>query len=237
MKMLTKEALGVEHLRKTYRGREVLRDVTFRLEPGEAVALLGPRGAGKTTLCRILAGMTFPEGGSVSLFGSAGEAELHKARRQVGFLVDVPFANKSMNVEKNLHLRAGLYGKPDKDDIRRLMKRLRISEADVGGKRISLLRQATQALYALAGALVNGPRLLILDEPLTDLDTEDLEPVYALLRELREAGTAMLLSGESADRLRPICSRAFMLNEGVLTGPVPMEELPSSCAGDGGNLG
>ncbi len=232
--MLTKEALRVEHLRKTYRGREVLRDVTFRLEPGEAAALLGPRGAGKTTLCRILAGMTFPEGGSVSLFGSAGEAELHKARGQVGFLVDVPFANKSMNVEKNLHLRAGLYGKPDKDDIRRLMKRLKISEADVGGKRISLLRKATQALYALAGALVNGPGLLILDEPLTDLDTEDLEPVYALLRELREAGTAMLLSGESADRLRPICSRVFMLNEGVLTGPAPMEELaPASCAENG----
>lgn len=226
--METKEVLKAEHLRKTYRDRDVLRDVTFRLESGDAVALLGPRGAGKTTLLRILAGMTFPEAGSVSLFGSAGEAELRRARGQVGFLVDAPFANKSLNVEKNLLLRAGLYGKPDRGDIRRLMKRLKISETDVGGKRIVLLRKATQALFALAGALVNKPRLLILDDPLTDLDTEDLEPVYALLRELREAGTAMLLSGESADLLRPVCSRALLLREGVLTGPVPMEEAPSA---------
>ena len=222
--MEIREVLRAEHLRKAYHGRDVLKDVTFRLETGDAVALLGPRGAGKTTLLRILAGMTFPEEGSVSLFGSAGAAELRRARQQTGFLVDAPFGKKTFNVEKNLLLRAGLYGKPDKGHIRRLMKQLRIREADVGGKRMSLLLKGTQARCALAAALVNKPRLLILDEPLRDIDTDDLGPVYSLLNELRESGTAMLLTGEGGELLRPVCSRALLLKEGVLTGPIPMKE-------------
>ena len=222
--METREVLRAEHLRKTYRGRDVLKDVTFRLETGDAVALLGPPGAGKTTLLRILAGMAFPEEGSISLFGSAGEMALRRARQQAGFLVGAPFGKKTFNVEKNLRLRAGLYGKPDREHIRRLMKQLRIREADVGGKRMSLLLRGTQARCAIAAALVNKPRLLILDEPLRDVDTEDLAPIYSLLHELRESGTAMLLTGEDGELLRPVCSRAMFLNEGVLTGPVPMEE-------------
>ena len=70
--METREVLKVEHLRKAYRGQDVLKNVTFSLESGTATALVGPAGAGKTTLFRILAGMAFPDGGSVSLFGSSG---------------------------------------------------------------------------------------------------------------------------------------------------------------------
>ncbi len=82
--------LEVSRLRKKYKSQEVLKDVSFRLEPGTATALIGPCGAGKTTLLRILAGMAFSDEGDVSLFGSTGEEELRRARRQVGFLVDAP---------------------------------------------------------------------------------------------------------------------------------------------------
>ena len=68
--METDEILKVTHLRKAYRGREVLKDVTFSLAPGTAAALIGPPGTGKTTLFRIIAGMAFPEDGSISIFGS-----------------------------------------------------------------------------------------------------------------------------------------------------------------------
>ena len=223
--METGEILRVTHLRKAYRGRDVLKDVTFSLAPGTAAALIGPDGSGKTTLFRILAGMAVPEEGNISLFGRSGETELRKARQQVGFLVDAAFGEKTFNVEKNLLLLAGLYGKPDKQYIRLLMKRLKIRETDVGSKRVSLLTKAVQARYALAAALVNKPRLLILDEPLENLHTDDLEMVCALLNELREEGTAMLLSGSAANRLRPVCSQALMLSEGVVTGPVSMSTV------------
>ncbi len=218
--------LEVSCLRKQYKDQTVLKDVSFRLEPGTATALIGPHGAGKTTLIRILAGMAFPDEGSVSLFGSTGETELRRARQQAGFLADEPFGKPAFNVEKNLLLRAGLYGKPDRRYIRQIMKRLNINENQIGAWKLNKMLPDQVGRYALAAALVNRPRLLILDEPLVKIDTEDLEAVCGLLGELREEGTAMLLSGRTAARLRLVCSRALLLNEGVMTGPVPMEELP-----------
>jgi ABC-2 type transport system ATP-binding protein len=218
-------AVQVERLEKRYRDREALKDVSFRLEAGTVTALLGPEGAGKTTLIRILAGMAFPDGGTVSLFGSSDAAGLRAARQQTGFLADAAFGKRSFNVEKNLILLAGLYGKPDRRYIRKLMRRLHIAEQDVGRKRIGTLLEVAQARYALAAALAHKPRLLILDEPLEELHTDDLETVYSLLRELREEGTTMLLSGRSPARLRHVCSQALLLEGGVLTGPVPMDAL------------
>lgn len=216
--------LEVSRLRKQYKDQKVLKDVSFRLEEGTATALIGPHGAGKTTLIRILAGMVFPDEGSVSLFGSAGEAELRRARQRAGFLADEPFGKPTFNVEKNLLLRAGLYGKPDRRYLRQIMKRLKINENQIGAWKLNKMLPDQIGRYALAAALVNKPRLLVLDEPLVKIDTEDLEAVCGLLNELREEGTAMLFSGRSAERLRLVCDRALLLQEGVLTGPVSMEE-------------
>ena len=225
--------LQVEHLQKKYRDKDVLKDVSFRLEPGTATALIGPRGAGKTTLIRILAGMAFPDGGSISLFGSRGEEELRQARQRAGFLVDAPFGKGGFPVEKNLLLLARLYGKPDRRHIRKLMKRLEISEKEIGVLKVSQLLKIVQARYALATALAHKPGLLILDEPLEALHTDDLETVCALLNELREEGTTMLLTGGEVKRLRLVCSQVLLLQDGVLTEPVPMEELTEETEREG----
>ena len=222
--MKTEEVLRVEHLQKQYKGRTVLKDVSFTLEAGTATALAGPMGAGKTTLFRILAGTAVPDAGNVSLFGSSSEKELRKARQQVGFLADKAFGENTLNVEKNLRLLAGLYGKPDIRHIRHLMKRLKLTERDVGSKRLSTLIGSVRARYALAAALVHKPGLLILDEPFADLHTDDLEMVFSLLSELKEEGTTMLLSGQGANQLKEICSQTLTLNEGVMTSPEPITE-------------
>ena len=106
--METREILRAEHLRKEYRKQAVLEDVSFTLEEGTATALMGTSGTGKTTLIRILAGLVYPEEGSLSLFGQTGESGLREARRQTGFLVDSAPVDKYRNVEGNLILRAEL---------------------------------------------------------------------------------------------------------------------------------
>lgn len=226
--MKTEEVLRVEHLRKQYKSRTVLKDVSFTLEAGTATALVGPLGAGKTTLFRILAGTAFPDAGNISLFESSSEKELRKARQQVGFLVDKAFGENTLNVEKNLCLLAGLYGKPDIRHIRHLMKQLKLTERDVGSKRLSTLNGSVRARYALATALVHKPRLLVLDEPLADIHTDDMETVFSLLSELKEEGTAMLISGQGANLLQKICSQTMTLNEGVMTSPQPLTEVENN---------
>ena len=222
--METREVLRAEHLRKEYRKQVVLEDVSFTLEEGTATALMGTSGTGKTTLIRILAGLVYPEEGSLSLFGQTGESGLREARRQTGFLVDSAPGDKYRNVEGNLILRAELYGKPDRKYLRGLMKRLRLTEREIGTRRVGKLSLGQRGRCALASALVNRPRLLVLDEPFIGLDTESVNLVCELLNELREEGTTLLLTGHVAEQLRQVCSQTLILENGVLRGPVPFEQ-------------
>ncbi len=220
--------LAVSRLRKGYKGRDVLKDVSFTLEAGAALALVGPEGAGKSTLIRILAGLEFPEAGTFSLLGSEGERAPGRAREQTGFVLDAPFGYENSTVLQNLIFRAQLYGKPDPARIRELRQELRLTERfHVGRKeKLRLLSQSASKRYGLACALMNRPKLLILDDFLTGVDRENTEFLTDLLIRLREEGTALLLSGREAEPLGEICPCALLLENGVLTGPVPTAEPP-----------
>lgn len=219
--------LEVSNVRKQYQNRDVLKAVSFRLQAGTATALVGPNGAGKTTLIRILAGLVIPEEGTVSLFGSTGEKELRIARQQVGFIVDSAYGYDTMTIRQNLTLRAELYGKPDQAWIREVRKELRLTEEFHIGPRQQLkhLSLGQKGRYALAAALVHKPKLLILDEPLVGIDKENVMIVSNLLNRLKEEGVAMLLSGHVAEQLRKICTHALLLENGIMCGPVPIEEV------------
>ena len=225
--MMAEYVLQAERLRKTYGKQVVLEDVSFALTAGTATALLGPKGAGKTTLIRILAGMAVPEEGSVSLFGSGNGRELRLARQKAGFLVDSPVFYENLPARRNLRIRAGLYGRPDTEYLRELRRELHLTQKyDVGRRQpMRLLGLGEKARYALAAALVNRPRLLVLDEPFAGLDPENSDLVMDLLTRLREEGITMLISDQSVEGLRPLCSQALLLKEGSLTGPVPIHPV------------
>ena len=219
--------LEVSHLRKAYKKRDVLKDVSFTLAPGTATALVGPNGAGKTTLIRILAGLVIPEEGTVSLFGSTNDRELRLARQRVGFIVDSAYGYDTMTVKQNLICRAELYGKPDKAYIQELREELRLTDKYhiAPRQQLKLLSLGQKGRYALAAALVHKPKLLILDEPLVGIDRENVNIVSDLLNRLREEGVAMLLSGHVAEQLQKICTHALLLEEGTMRGPVPIAEV------------
>lgn len=216
--MMAECVLSVRHLRKTYRGREALRDLSFTLEAGDAAALVGPKGAGKTTLVRILAGLVLPEAGEVSLFGSRNERELRLARRQTGFLPDTGELYGFRSVEQNLGVTASLYGKPDPAYIRQLRREMGLTAKEQISRRLPLWRlpRAHWGDCALAAALVSRPRLLVLDEPLSGLDTKSIERLTAVLRRLREEGVTLLLTGEGPEELEPVCTRVLRLEAGMI---------------------
>ncbi len=223
---MSEAVLEVSRLRKGYKNHPVLKDVSFALEAGTSTALVGLAGAGKSTLIRTLAGLEVPDEGSVSLFGSSNEKELCRARRQTGFVLETPFGYENLTVLQNLIHRASLYGRPDMARIKELRKEMRLTERDhVGVKeKLRLLSLGAEKRYSLACALIPKPRLLILDEPLTGIDKENQRFLTDQLIRLREEGVTLLISGQSAAELQTICTRALLLEEGVLRRTVPMEE-------------
>ena len=177
-------------------------------------------------MIRILAGLEVPDEGSVSLFGSSDEKELCRARRQMGFVLETPFGYENLTVLQNLIHRGSLYGKPDLARIKELRKELRLTERDHVGikEKLRLLSPGAEKRYSLVCALIPKPRLLILDEPLTGIDKENQRFLTDQLIRLREEGVTLLITGPAAGPLQTICSHALLLEEGVLRGPVPMEE-------------
>ncbi len=226
--------LEVSHLYKRYDQQEILRDVSFSLEAGAATALVGVTGTGKSSLIRILAGLEVPEKGSVSLFGSANEKELCRARQKTGFVLETPFGYEELTVLRNLALRAAFYGKPDRARIKELRTELRLTERYHVGvtDKLRFMSPRAEKRYSLACALMQSPRLLILDELLTGIDEENLHFLTDQLIRLRETGMTIFITGPTAAPLRSICSHAFLLDKGVLTGPVPMEEVEDGENGD-----
>ncbi len=223
---MSEVVLEVSQLSKGYKTQNVLKDVSFALEAGTATALAGPVGAGKSTLIRTLAGLEVPDEGSVSLFGSSNEKELSRARRETGFVLEMPFGYAELTVLRNLIHRSSLYGRPDMARIKELRKELRLTERDhVGVKeKLRLLSPGAEKRYSLACALMQKPRLLILDEPLTGIDRENRSFLTDQLIRLREEGVTLLISGQSAAELQTICTHALLLEEGGLRGPVSIEE-------------
>lgn len=211
-------AVRVDNLSKKYKGKTVLNNVSFELEKGSATALVGVNGSGKTTLMRILAGLVLADSGSISLLGSETGRELRRARNKSGFLIEAPIYYSSMSVKKNLAIRAGLYGSVDTKYIKELLKRMKLSEREVGNGRISLLSYGQKSRYGILSALVSKPELIVLDEPFNGLDEEGADIAAALLNELRyEHGVTILISGHIDEQLERVCTERLLFENGSVS--------------------
>ena len=210
-------ALSVERACVALGGREVLREVSFSLEAGQFCGLIGSNGSGKTTLLRAILGFVALAAGRITLGGGAAEPA-----RRIGY---VP---QKITLDPGLPLRArdvvalGLDGArlgpslPSKARAARVDEMLRSVGAEAfADQRVGLLSGGQQQRVLVAHALVRRPRLLLLDEPLANLDVRSTAEIVALLRRLsREYGAAVLLSAHDMNPLLPVMDRIVYLANG-----------------------
>jgi len=213
--------LSLEGLRKTYRDPMTLRPftavdgVTLELERGEIFGLLGPNGAGKTTTIKLLLGLARPTAGRVLLDGR--EPHDPASRSRLGYLPENPCFYDHLTPLEYLDLTGALFGIPSVIRRRRavdLLERLGLS-----GHARKALRKFSKGMtqrVGLAQALMNEPRLLVLDEPMSGLDPVGRSEVKALLREQRAAGATILMSSHVLAETEPICNRVGIMKLGRL---------------------
>jgi daunorubicin resistance ABC transporter ATP-binding subunit len=195
------EASGVV---KSFGTVQALRGVDLTVPPGSLTALLGPNGAGKTTLVRIVATLLRPDSGTVRVLGRDVTAFPYTVRSGIGLTGQYAGLDEALRGRDNLMLIGRLAGL-GRQEARRRAGQLaeRFGLADAAGRAVRTYSGGMRRRLDLAASLMNRPALLILDEPTTGLDPGSRVELWAALRELRDAGTTMLLTTqylEEADR-------------------------------------
>jgi lipopolysaccharide export system ATP-binding protein len=214
-----KGGLKIESLRKSYRKRLVISDVSMHLHRGEVVALLGPNGSGKTTCFYSIAGLVTPEGGRVSIDGRdvTRLPMYRRARLGIGYLPQETSIFRGMNVEDNILAVLEL---SMKDRVRRF-ERLEelLNEFSIEHLRRSpalALSGGQRRRVEIARCLAANPKYLLLDEPFAGVDPIAVGEIRNLVSDLKKRGLGVLITDHTVRETLDIVDRAYILHDGVV---------------------
>ncbi|KGM89415.1 MAG: LPS export ABC transporter ATP-binding protein [Roseovarius sp.] len=209
--------LVVENLRKSYRKRLVIRDVTLSLRQGEVVALLGPNGSGKTTTFYAIAGLIYPEGGHIRIDGRdvTGLPMYRRAKLGIGYLPQEMSIFRGLSVEDNI---LAILDIAEKD---RHKRRERLEEL-LSDFSIEHLRRAPALALSggerrrveIARCLAANPRYLLLDEPFAGVDPISVGDIRHLVADLKKRGIGVLITDHNVRETLEIVDRAYILHDG-----------------------
>ena len=208
--------ISVKNISKKYGQIEVLKDINFDIHKGEIVGFLGVNGAGKTTLMRILTSFLPATEGEATVAGFDVHKDHKKVRANIGYLPENPPLYQDMDVLKYLKFAArlkNLSGKNLRERVEYVIERCQLN--NVVDRRIHVLSKGFKQRVGLAQAILNDPKVLILDEPTTGLDPIQVEQVRGLLNELKEDHT-VILSTHVLSEIERVAHRVLILKDGVI---------------------
>ena len=219
--------LEVQHVSKKYGKQKVLNDVSFHAKKGEIIGFLGPNGAGKTTTMKIIAGCLDADAGNVFIENYDISKETLKAKNLVGYLPEDNPLYEEMYVAEYLEYIAKLYvsGLPAND--RREQVKKTIGQAGLKPevhKQISKLSKGYKQRVGLAQAIIHNPDLLILDEPISGLDPNQIDEIKNLLLELSK-DKAILFSSHTLAEVASICTRIIIIHKGNIVADLLIGEI------------
>lgn len=206
-------AVEVQGLKKSYGLKPILRGIDFALPQGQRLALLGANGTGKTTILRILAGLSRPSAGTVRIAGLDLLHDAQHIRHRVGLVAHQPYVYEELTVLENLLFFAHLYSVEHAQE-RALTLLARVGLAKRGRERVGSLSRGQVQRLAWARALLHDPHLLLLDEPETGLDQEGQQLIDTLLAEHRTRGGSSLFTTHQLDRALALSDSIIMVRQG-----------------------
>jgi len=187
---------------KRFGDRTVLTDISFTVAQGEIFGLLGPSGAGKTTIINILTNQLTPEGGAF---------EIGASPMQTGLMLEEDGLYKRLTTSENLNLFAGIYG-VDKRHVREALESVGLG--DETKKQVLKLSKGMRQRLALARAILHSPKILFLDEPTSSLDPSTAKGIHKLILNLREQGATVFLTTHNMEEAVDLCDNVALLHLG-----------------------
>ena len=220
--------LRVRNLRKSYKRRPVIRDMSLDLLRGEVVALLGPNGSGKTTCFYAIAGLVMPEGGSVTLDGRDVTTlpMYRRARLGIGYLPQEVSIFRGLTVEQNIQAVLEIIV-PDRRKRRERLEEL-LSDFSINSIRRApalALSGGERRRVEIARCLAAEPKYLLLDEPFAGVDPIAVVDIRQLVQNLKERGIGVLITDHNVRETLEIVDRAYILHEGAVLMSGSAEEV------------
>lgn len=216
--------IEVKKLVKRFGLKTVLRGLDFKVKPGELVALLGPNGAGKTTFLRILASLSRPSMGTVTIAGHKLPAEAAEVRSKLGVVSHLPLLYPDLTADENLHFYARLYG--IHEHAARVTEILGlVGLKDRRSDRVRTFSRGMQQRLAIGRAVLHDPEVMLFDEPYTGLDQDASEMLDDVLRSVAAQGRTVVMTSHDLARAEALATRFDVISRGVIADSVTRKEL------------
>ena len=217
-------AIETNNLTKKYKNKTVVDKVNLFVPEGSIFGFVGENGAGKTTIMRLLTGLSEPSGGSYKLFDiSNTDRKIYETRSHISAIVESTSLIPTMNAMENLKFAYLYLGLSQEIDFNQLLKTVGL--IDVGNKKVKDYSLGMRQRLGIALALLNEPRLLLLDEPMNGLDPEGIAELRDLLINLNKKGITILISSHILSELEKIATHYGILSHGRLIKTITSEEL------------
>lgn len=207
--------LKLDHVSKVYSNGRGARNITFSVERGQVVGLLGPNGSGKTTIMKSITGLSQPTEGTITVFGANAVDSREAALAQVGALIEQPALYENLTAQEHLEMAARYYPNVDEARIDKVLEIVGL--AQYRKERCGKFSLGMKQRMGLALALLSEPELMILDEPTNGLDIEaTVEIREIIIRLAKEKGVTFLVASHLASEIEKMCTHVLVLHEGEM---------------------
>ncbi|MFH7242308.1 MAG: ATP-binding cassette domain-containing protein [Spirulina sp.] len=226
-------AVTIENLKKSYGSVQAVRGVSLNIQPGEIFGLLGPNGAGKTTTIRCLCTLASPDEGRLEVMGIPVVDQPRRVRQRLGYIAQEIALDKVLTGRELLQLQADLYHMPKAIARQRIDQMIALLElGDWADRKTGTYSGGLRKRLDLALGLLHQPDVLVLDEPTVGLDIETRSAVWDFLRQLRAAGTTVLITSHYLEEVDALADRVAIIDQGQVIASGSPSDLKDRLGGD-----
>lgn len=207
------QVIQIKDVCKAFDQRQVLNNISLSVEEGEIFGLLGPSGAGKTTLIKMLIGLLSATSGNIAILGKELDKKIDESFLSFGMVLDNDGLYDRLNCYDNLELYARIYSISNrKKVINDLLEKVGLIESSK--KSVSNLSKGMRQRLSFARAILHSPKIVFLDEPTSGLDPATTLQIHSMMKMLKESGTTIFLTTHNMNEAQKMCDHLALLNEG-----------------------
>lgn len=215
--------IETQNLVKQYKTKIAVNDVSIHVKRGDIYGLIGKNGAGKTSLMKLILGLTIPTHGRILLFGNDN---LNEGRKKIGSLIEAPGLYKGCTAYENMLRFSLLYGS-DKKEIKPILERVGLG--NTGSRKAGEFSLGMRQRLGIAIALLSHPEILVLDEPINGLDPAGIKEIRDVITGLHDEGVTFIISSHLLDELAKVVTNYGIIADGNLAEEITAKELNDRC--------